>query len=202
MGIAVIEEKPGETAVDDRWETLLHAWREVDMPDGWRAEIRKEGIVLVPPPAAKHNDVPDWIARQLYPVLPKEIAFHQGSGVVIADQARLRSPDIVLFNRAAMPERRGEGIDPDEVLLVAEIASKDNARDDREAKRVEYATAGIPLYLLIDGYDPRGPRITLFSNPRGTDYSDSHAVEWGEPVDLPEPFDIKLDTSEFTVPAD
>ncbi|EST25148.1 hypothetical protein [Streptomyces niveus] len=37
------------------WEYLLETWRELDVPEGWRAEIDEARIFLVPPPHAHHN---------------------------------------------------------------------------------------------------------------------------------------------------
>jgi Uma2 family endonuclease len=203
MGTAVMEHQTEQAPAEhDRWDFLLRAWHEVDMPDGWRAEIREVGIVLVPPPAPRHNSNIYKIERQLIPRLPDDWELHQGTGVAIPSSLRLRAPDLVVVPDASIPEERGAPLSADDIPLVVEIASKGNADDDRGAKKHDYAAAGIPLYLLVDAYDPRGPRITLYSAPRGTDYADSHAVEWGEPIELPEPFELKLDTGGFLIPTD
>jgi hypothetical protein len=55
MGIAALEHPTTETHVDARWAYLLRAWQELDIPEGWRAEIREEGIVVTPPPSAAHG---------------------------------------------------------------------------------------------------------------------------------------------------
>ncbi|MDA2805597.1 Uma2 family endonuclease [Nocardiopsis suaedae] len=199
---AVEAPSPTPSRAESRWELLLRTWQEIDMPDGWRAEIREAGIVLVPPPAPAHNDIAALISAQLHDVLPRHIAVHQGTPVAIPDQERMRAPDLMAFPRSALPQRRGEGVDPAEVLLVVEIASKSNADDDRTAKRYEYAGAGVPLYLLIDGYDKRGSSISLFSTPRDGDYDARTTVEWGKPIELPEPFACSLESSEFRVPLD
>lgn len=200
MGSAVVERIAAEpdTGIDaDRWNYLLCAWHELDTPEGWRAEIREAGIVLVPPPPAIHNEIPELISRQLVRSMADDVAIHQNTGIAVHRRARLRIPDLVVFPRAAIPAERGVVLDAGEVLLAVEVTSPDNAEDDRGPKRSEYATAGIPLYLLVDGHDPAGRRITCFSRPLGTDYADSHAVAWGEKIELPEPVALGLDTAGF-----
>jgi Uma2 family endonuclease len=184
-----------------QWDYLLRAWQDVDVPEGWRAEIREAGIVLVPPPPAIHNEIPELITRQLLKRLPDDIAVQQWTGIAIPHLERLRAPDLLVFPRAAIPEQRGVPLDPMEVMLIVEVTSPDNAEDDRGPKRVEYAQAGVPLYLLVDAHHHDGARITLFSNPWGSDYADSHTVAWAEAIHLPEPFGLKLDTAACRRPA-
>lgn len=202
MGIAVVEKPMTGTHVDDRWAYLLRAWREIDMPEGWRAEIREEGIVLVPPPSGAHGTTAFVIQRQIDRKIPDGWEIHQGTGVAIAPLVKLRAPDLLVVPSEAVPQERGVPVPSDEVLLAVEIVSRDNAHDDRVVKREEYARGQIPLYLLVDGYDPRGASVTLFATPKGGDYADSHRVDWGEPVMLPEPFGFKLETTGFRVPRD
>jgi len=87
------------------------------------------------------------------------------------------------------------------VALVVEIVSPYSVQDDRVTKKAEYARAGIPPYVLVDCFTGGGT-VTLFGNPRDGSYADSHRVDFGEPITLPEPFDLKLDTSGFRVPHD
>lgn len=198
MVMTVAEPRGTETRDDDRWANMLRAWQGVELPDArWRAEIREEGIVMVPPPGWVHNDIAELIQRQLYKAIPDNWAAHQGSGMAIPDLERLRIPDLLVIPRAAFPNESNQPLPADEVLLAVEITSPHNANDDRAIKKAEYARAGVALYLLVDRYNPRGPSVTLLSDPRDGDYRDSHRVAFGEPIELPEPFDLKLDTTGF-----
>ncbi|MBB5072198.1 hypothetical protein BJ969_005286 [Saccharopolyspora gloriosae] len=85
----------------------------------------------------------------------------------------------------------------EDALLAVEITSKSGAETDRGAKHKAYAQAGIPLYLLIDRFAPRWPTVTLFSEPDGDAYRESHAVPFGKPIELPSPFDVTLETQDF-----
>lgn len=81
--------------------------------------------------------------------------------------------------------------------LVVEVTSKSNARHDRISKPAAYATAGIPLYLLVDRWAPDGPTVILYGEPQGDVYHPLVTAKFGEPVKLPAPFDLVIDTSEF-----
>jgi len=47
---------------------------------------------------------------------------------------------------------------------------------------------------------PRGPAVTLHGDPEGDAYRTLSAVRFGEPMYLPAPFDVTVDTALF--PAD
>ncbi|MFI0355806.1 Uma2 family endonuclease [Actinomadura sp. 9N407] len=62
------------------------------------------------------------------------------------------------------------------------------------AKRRGYAAADIPLYLLIDRQQGKA---TIFSEPRGDDYTHSASVSLGEDLPVPAPLEGALPTSDF-----
>ncbi|OKJ78595.1 Uma2 family endonuclease [Streptomyces sp. CB02460] len=186
-----------------QWDYLLRTWQELDVPEGWRAEIDEGQIVLVPPPHAHHNGIAEKVQRRLYVNLPDELGVYQTLGVHVAPLDKLYVPDLVV-----MPSELIDAADPDvsapmdasEALLVVEITSKGNAREDRTKKYRAYARAGVPMYLLIDRFDTRGAMATLFTEPgeHGT-YKHSDAVPFGKPLALPAPFDVTLPTDGFPV---
>ncbi len=61
------------------WDYLLQTWRELDVPEGWRAEIDEGRIVLVQPPHAHHHHgIAAKVRRRLYANLPEELEiYHQ-----------------------------------------------------------------------------------------------------------------------------
>ncbi|WP_405848777.1 Uma2 family endonuclease [Streptomyces niveus] len=185
------------------WEYLLETWRELDVPEGWRAEIDEARIFLVPPPHAHHNGIAAKVQRALYRNLAEDLEIYQTIGVHIAPLDKLYVPDLVV-----MPSDAVDAVDPDtsdpvdaaEALLIVEITSKGNARDDRTKKHRAYARALVPIYLLIDRFDTRGPVVTLFTEPSedGT-YKHSEQVPLGKPITLPEPFRTTVETAAFPV---
>ncbi|MFI6948735.1 Uma2 family endonuclease [Streptomyces sp. NPDC050422] len=185
------------------WDYLLHTWQELDVPEGWRAEIDEGQIVLVPPPHAHHNGIAAKVQRRLYANLPDALEIYQTLGVHVAPLDKLYVPDLVVMPAELIDAADSESSDPvdaSEALLVVEITSKGNARDDRTKKYRAYARAGVPMYLLIDRFDTRGAMATLFTEPNedGT-YKRSDPVPFGKPLDMPAPFDVTLATDAFPV---
>ncbi|MEE1810152.1 Uma2 family endonuclease [Streptomyces sp. BE133] len=185
------------------WDYLLQTWRELDVPEGWRAEIDEGQIVLVPPPHAHHNGIAAKVQRRLYKDLPEELEIYQTLGIHVAPLDKLYVPDLVVMPSELIDATDPETSDPmdaSEALLIVEITSKGNARDDRTKKYRAYARAGVPMYLLIDRFDMRGAMATLFTEPNedGT-YKRSDPVPFGKPLTLPEPFGTTLLTEEFPV---
>jgi Uma2 family endonuclease len=90
---------------------------------------------------------------------------------------------------------RGNELLSSGVIMLAEVVSEESAHDDREVKPRIYARGGVPVYLLIDPLDDP-PSVTVFSGSGGS-YQSVTRVTMGEPIPLPPPIDIELDTSIF-----
>ncbi|MFD7030143.1 Uma2 family endonuclease [Streptomyces sp. NPDC059917] len=182
------------------WEYLLESWRDLDVPEGWRAEIGGGRIILSPPPDRHHHGTLSLLQRALYGVLPAEWGLYQRLGIGIAGRDELCVPDLVLVPSvvvAGVSPEVNHPVDAAEALLVVEITSKSNAEDDRKKKLWAYAHAPVPVYLLIDRFDEHGPTATLFTEPRNGAYKHADRVAFGEGLVLPEPFALTLDTGAF-----
>jgi Uma2 family endonuclease len=182
------------------WDGLVRIWEGTDAPEGCKVEII-EGIVTVsPPPSNVHNDIADLVHRSLYAVITKDRGVYQTLGTAVPSRGGLFIPDIAVVPKAALRRDPHGYVPASAVELAVEITSRSNAHNDRLKKAVGYAQAGVPLYLLIDGWAPGGPTITLYGEPQGDVYRTLHAGKFGDPVGLPEPFGLTLDTSEFPEP--
>jgi len=183
--------------VPDNGERWLRAWRELDVPEGWRAEVIFSGsITLTPPPSLPHNKIARRISTALDQTLPSGLGVYQTVGIRLDAIAKVYIPDLVVLPEDLMDEEVSE-ISAEHALLVAEITSKDNADHDRKAKRWGYAHGPVPVYLLVDRWERPNPTVTLFSNPENGDYAESIRVPFGKSIHLPEPFDVEIDTSLF-----
>ncbi|WP_199551758.1 Uma2 family endonuclease [Streptomyces sp. N35] len=195
MTAAMVE--PDQTPHGRPWDYLLQSWREVDAPEGWRAEIDEEQIVLVPPPHARHNRIAAVVQRGLYQNLPEELDIYQTLGLHIAPLDKLYVPDLVVvpseLTATADPDRN-DPVDAAEALLVVEITSKGNAKDDRTKKLWAYAHAPVPVYVLIDRFDEHGPTTTVFSEPLNGAYKHAERVPSGDPLSRGAALDTTGDT--------
>ncbi|MFJ3661932.1 Uma2 family endonuclease [Streptomyces sp. NPDC090119] len=182
---------------DRTWDDLVRFWDESDWPEGSRVEII-EGIVTVSPaPAYRHNVMAARIQRRLYSVIPEDWEIFQTLSIAVPSRMGMFIPDLVVA--PLRPPETQSHIPAALAELVVEVTSPSNARHDRVSKPAAYATAGIPLYLLVDPWAPGGPTVTLYGEPKDDVYRVLSAVKFGDTVQLPKPFDVAIDTSEFPV---
>jgi len=180
------------------WDGLLQTWRELDVPQGWRAEITDDGITMTPPPSTSHNRIAEDLHRTLARFLPDDLKIFQTLGVAIPSVGRLYIPDVCVVPIDVLD--KGTEVTGDQVLLAVEITSRHNARHDRKTKTWHYAHGPVPLYLLVDRFDDDGPSVTLHSQPRDGHYQHRLSIPFGESIDLPEPIDLTLNTAGFPLP--
>ncbi|MFF7247895.1 Uma2 family endonuclease [Embleya sp. NPDC008237] len=179
--------------VTTAWRDIVTMWKELEAPEGWRAEFDGENITMSPPPGHRHELIADDLHWQLRRAAPEGCGVFQHLGVEIMSVGRLCIPDLVVVAR----EDVATPTPADRVLLVAEITSPSNADTDRVDKLRAYAHGPIPLYLLVDRWDKDGPAATLYSEPDGKVYQRIQRVDFGGSVAVPGPFGIELDTSDF-----
>ncbi|WP_328434100.1 Uma2 family endonuclease [Streptomyces sp. NBC_00425] len=181
---------------EQNWDDLVRFWEEMEWPEGSKVEIIEGIITVSPAPAYRHNIIAARIQRRLYSVIPDDWGIFQTLAIAVPSRLGMLIPDLVVA-----PVR--EHIEADSHIpaglaeLVVEVTSKSNARHDRISKPAAYATAGIPFYLLVDRWAPEGPSATLYGEPRGDVYRLLSTAKFGEPLKLPAPFDLVIDTSEF-----
>jgi len=180
------------------WDALLRVWQELDVPEGWRAEVLEAGVMMTPPPGNGHNVIAGRVLRALLSALPEEWDAYSTLGVALRGIKRLYEPDLVVVPRVELRNRPDrEPVPADLAKLAVEIVSRSTAHTDRVEKLWAYAQAPVPLYLLIDRFDEAGPTVTLFSDPVGGHYQRSERVPFGKPVTLPAPIHLVLETNEF-----
>ncbi|MEV4004319.1 Uma2 family endonuclease [Actinomadura sp. NPDC049753] len=184
----------------DDADVVLEGFLALDTPEGFRAELIDGEIVVTPPPLGDHEDRIAELSLQIVRDTPRRFHWAGQKGLILpGDDGHSESrviPDMVIAP-AELRLFRGSPewmqVEPDGIAMVVEVTSA-RPEADRNGKRLGYARAGIPLYLLID----RGEeKAVLFSGPDGKDYGHMDQVPFGKPLPLPEPFEIELDTSEF-----
>ncbi|MFF8405939.1 Uma2 family endonuclease [Streptomyces sp. NPDC015684] len=183
---------------DQNWDDLVRYWEEMEWPEGSKVEIIEGIITVSPAPAFRHNVIAARIQRRLYSVVPEDWEIFQTLAVAVPSRLGMLIPDLVVAPVPDHPEAESH-IPASLAELVVEVTSRSNARHDRVSKPAAHASAGIPLYLLVDCWAPGGPTLTLYGEPKGEVYRGLAAVKFGDPLHLPEPFGITIDTGEFPV---
>ncbi|MFI2368411.1 Uma2 family endonuclease [Streptomyces sp. NPDC018833] len=91
-------------------------------------------------------------------------------------------PDLMAFPVEDV-DPQAESVDPRAVLLIVEIVSKSNPKNDLVTKLEDYPRMGIPLYIVVD---PRNGTIAVHSEPKdgpdGLRYRSSIPYSFGDAV--------------------
>ncbi|MEV5998465.1 Uma2 family endonuclease [Streptomyces griseomycini] len=157
---------------DRSWDDLVRFWEETERSEGSKVEIIEGIITVSPAPAYRHNVIAARIQRRLYSVIPEDWEVLQTSAIAVPSRLGMLVPDLV-----AAPVR--EHTESDTHVPAA------------------CAAAGIPLCLLVDRRAPEGPTAALHGEPKGDVHRPLSTAKFGEPVRLPAPFDLVIDTAEF-----
>ncbi|SMQ18489.1 Endonuclease, Uma2 family (restriction endonuclease fold) [Streptomyces sp. Ag82_O1-12] len=183
---------------DQNWDDLVRFWEEMEWPEGSKVEIIEGIITVSPAPASRHNVIAARIQRRLYSAIPEDWEIFQTMAIAVPSRLGMFIPDLLVAPVQECAEADSH-IPAALAELVVEVTSKSNARHDRVSKPAAYAAARIPLYLLVDRWAPGGPTVTLYGESKGDVYRVLSAVKFGDPIKLPDPFDVTIDTSEFPV---
>src|ERR1700760_1433343 len=166
-----------------------------------RVEYVDEGVLLVMnPPGIEHRKIVramvDAAKRSFYTgaVTVNWAVDDNYQGDLPDSSGRFYVPDLV-FTR---PDATTADEERTAIVLVVEVTSPtspDTVLNDRTTKPVQYAKAGIPLYLLVD---QELGRWTLFGLAEGWQrYQVAADGAYGDDVSLPAPLSFSLTTANW-----
>ncbi|MFC4471910.1 Uma2 family endonuclease [Streptomyces xiangluensis] len=185
--IAMAEDS-GELTLDAMFEWL----EKMPVPEGYKVEI-VGGNIFMSPQRRTHWQIIADIYDQLRSLYPRQR---------LMSDVRIDFPGH-LNGFAADVAALAEGFEPDEkgrlryqdVEFIAEVISKDTARNDYEPKMAAYALAEVPVYLIADPYQGR---CHLYTRPKNGEYTTETKVDFGDDVDLTDTVvGLVLRTDEF-----
>lgn len=102
--------------------------------------------------------------------------------------------DVVALTEGATEDANGRCHYQD-IEFVAEVVSKSTAANDYGSKKATYATAGVPVYLVVDPYTGTWHLHTL---PKEDEYRSVLSLDFGTPVDLTSTVvGLALETGDF-----
>lgn len=168
-----------------------------------------EGLILVPPwPDNHHNKAAFELAFQLHSAGFDLTGIGNGFRVARANGETLALciPDFYVLRREPSEldeayRRSHKGWYPFDMLALAGEVTSLNHETDTGAKLRAYATAGVPVYLLVHRHEGR---VYAYSDPAAApdDPAESHyravaSVELGGKLQLPAPYPT-LDTEPLT----
>jgi Uma2 family endonuclease len=133
-------------------KTILEVFQ--NLPEGTRAQLINNQIIMSPAPSDQHQDVLDKIYRRLGDFVEKNslgktrVAPYD----VYLNQRNVYQPDIIFIANDNLDKIKTNGFHgaPD---LVIEILSPATWRVDKEDKKYEYERNGVKEYWMVDPAD-------------------------------------------------
>ncbi|MFD5188204.1 Uma2 family endonuclease [Streptomyces sp. NPDC058357] len=176
---------------DERTLDMMFEWLE-PTPEGFKVEI-VEGAIYMSPQRRTHWRIILDIIEQLRARYPLERLL---SDVRIDFPGLLNgfASDVIALAEGAAEDADGRCKYQD-IEFVAEVISKSTAANDYGSKKATYATAGVPVYLIVDPYTGTWHLHTL---PKEDEYRSVLSLDFGTPVDLTSTVvGLTLETGDF-----
>ncbi|GAA2518220.1 Uma2 family endonuclease [Streptomyces longisporus] len=181
----------------ESFEELLDVLDELNLRDGFKAEIYRGKIVVSPWSKGYYHRVMEQVCDQLRPGLPLDHRLSIGPFLyVFPGDESAYGPDIHAAHQQAF-ETVSNHLDGEALVFVAELTSRATRTDDLTDKVAVYGRAGVPIYLLLDMQEQQS---TVYWAPSASGYEAHCTQPFGEALHIPKPFDCTLDTTGFRVP--
>ncbi|MFF3575807.1 Uma2 family endonuclease [Streptomyces mirabilis] len=171
-------------------EVVWQAWKAMELPEGYRAEIIEGAIEVSPTGRYSHGQIINLLRDDLA-VFLKDGDFVARNDMNVIHEGSAWVPDLFIIPRDTdrYVTADGLGVTAAAVRLVIEVVSPGKRSQDRDRvkKRREYARAGIPVYVIIDDHDNQGT-VTVLTEPQPekADWVGVHRVPYGTDVTIPE----------------
>ncbi|MGP2439137.1 Uma2 family endonuclease [Streptomyces sp. JW3] len=181
-----------EESVELTLDVLFEWLEKLPVPEGYKTEI-VGGHIFMTPQRDTHWDIILDVVEQLRAKYPRKR---------VKSDVRMDYPgylngfasDVVALAEGAEKDAKGHWRNED-VEFVAEVISKKTAANDYGPKKDTYATAGVPVYLIVDPYTGEWHLHTL---PKDGTYHGSVSFGFGEDIDLTDtPVGLVLKTDGF-----
>ncbi|MEV7982104.1 Uma2 family endonuclease [Streptomyces sp. NPDC086519] len=194
--MTVLEDRIAMAKSDDEitLDELFEQIEKMPAPEGYKVEI-VEGTVFMSPQRDTHWEIILDIVEQLRTKYPRK---RVKSDVRIDYPGHLNgfASDVTVLAEDAARTESGLWRHQD-VEFVAEVISKSTAANDYGPKKAAYATAEVPVYLIVDPYQRR---VHVYTHPKGDTYTTETRVDFGTAVDLTTTaVGLTLKTDEFPV---
>ncbi len=165
---------------------------DLELPDGYRAEIIGGQITVAPSPFGKHGFILQDVRDAASGRLPHGHRLYDNATLEEPDGDRY-IPDLALMPDKLMDTRTQWVFSMGMCQLAVEVTSPGQETRDY-AKAAGYARAEVPVYLLVD---QKRRRCLVHSEPEGGRYRAVTETPFGEDVVLPLEPPITIDTSRF-----
>lgn len=179
MSAAAVEEPTGQPTLLEVAEVISEQFA------GHRVEIIGSRITVTPPRNMQHGRSLSRLMRQLFAagLNEEEAEVFQNVGIRLPDgPSDYAVPDLAILDAGADDHLvEYNCYDPAVFRLVLEVTSS-NLSDDLKAEPAAYASAGVPVYVIVDRTNRR---VMVLTDPQDGEYR-VHAVHHpGQSFTLP-----------------
>ncbi|UUU23028.1 Uma2 family endonuclease [Streptomyces sp. DSM 40750] len=177
------------TVLDDRIEmaegsreltldVMFECLEKMPIPEGTKVEIVGGNIFMSPQRQTHFEIIFDILVQMRDKYTPKRLA----SDVRIDFPGELNgfACDVAAVADRSVKDSSGRWRYQD-IEFVAEVISKGTAANDYGPKKLAYAVAEVPVYLIADPYQGR---CHIYTHPKDGDYATETKIPFGDDVDL------------------
>ncbi|WP_406330946.1 Uma2 family endonuclease [Streptomyces sp. NBC_00203] len=173
-------------------QILDEMFDQMTVPEGYKAEI-VEGAVYMSPQRHVHWQTIRKIVRALEDTFGPDVLVASDERIDFPGHLNGLAPDVAKLRDNAELDWKGHWRHQD-VEFIAEVISKDTAKNDYGPKKTAYALAEVPVYLIADPYVGK---CRLFTQPKDGDYVSDLSITYGGDVDMTTLLGLTLNTGEF-----
>ncbi len=171
-------------------KALWQAWKSMELPEGFHAEIVEGSIEVSPTGRHGHGQIVNRLRDALVFFLDHvDHVAYQDMNVIHELTAYVPDLFVAPEDDTEHVTEDGLGLKASCVEMVVEVVSPGHraVERDRVHKRRAYARAGIPVYVLIDDHDGHGT-VTVLTSPSSEEavYAAETRVPYGTEVAIPE----------------
>ena len=160
----------------DEWFERLER---MPVPEGFRVEI-VGGSIFMTPQRDTHWGIIRRIVRALEDRFGMDVKVFSDVRIDFPGHENGFCPDVAKLSDSAKKDDKGRWRHQD-VEFVAEVISEGTAHNDYGPKKLAYAEAEVPVYVVADPYQGR---CYVYTEPKDGDYENRTPVDFGTDIDL------------------
>ncbi|MEV6590384.1 Uma2 family endonuclease [Streptomyces acidicola] len=193
--MAVLEDRIAMAESDNtrQLDEMFERLEKMPVPEGYKVEI-VEGTVYMSPQRDVHWETILMIVDAIRDHFGRRSKVFSDVRIDFPGHLNGLAPDVAKLRDGAEKDSEGRWR-PEDVEFIAEVISKDTAKNDYGPKKTAYALAEVPVYLVADPYTGK---CRLFTQPKDGDYVSDLSLAYGADVDMTTTLlGLTLTTSEF-----
>ncbi|MEU4652555.1 Uma2 family endonuclease [Streptomyces sp. NPDC023723] len=179
--MTVLDDRIAMAEIDNtrRLDDMFERLENMPVPEGYKVEIVGGAVYMAPQRDIRWETI-RMIIWALEDRFGRQARLFSDVRIDFPGRENGFCPDVAKIKEGAQKDETGRWRYED-VEFIAEVISKDTARNDYGPKKTAYALAEVPVYLVADPYVGR---CRLFTQPKEGTYVSDTSVEYGGDVDM------------------